>query len=39
MIVYVFLLNINFIMTKNIYFVRHGETEWNKLELSQGSKN
>jgi broad specificity phosphatase PhoE len=26
-------------MTKNIYFVRHGETEWNKLGLSQGSEN
>jgi broad specificity phosphatase PhoE len=25
--------------TQEIYFVRHGETEWNNLGLSQGSKN
>jgi broad specificity phosphatase PhoE len=24
--------------TKEIYFIRHGETEWNKLGMSQGSE-
>jgi broad specificity phosphatase PhoE len=24
---------------KEIYFIRHGETEWNKLKLGQGSRN
>jgi len=24
---------------KEIYFIRHGETEWNKLGLGQGSRN
>jgi broad specificity phosphatase PhoE len=26
-------------MSKDVFFVRHGETDWNKLGLPQGSKN
>jgi len=29
----------NYILTKNIYLFRHGETDWNKLHKRQGCEN